>query len=106
MEGEGTGMEPLLLNERETDEGLLVSVCDADVLGETFENGEVSLTVDAAFYDGEEAGEDAVVASLARCSVANIVGSHSVALAVEHGFVEEEHVLDLEETRHAQLLWL
>ncbi|PSQ33651.1 DUF424 domain-containing protein, partial [Halobacteriales archaeon SW_10_68_16] len=29
----------MLLNERETDEGLLVSVCDADVLGENFENG-------------------------------------------------------------------
>jgi len=99
-------MVSLLLNERETDEGTLVSVCDADVLGETFENGEVSLTVDAAFYDGQEAEEDAVVESLARCSVANIVGTRSVDLAVEHGFVAEENVLDLGETRHAQLLWL
>ncbi|SFR89464.1 hypothetical protein SAMN05216559_0633 [Halomicrobium zhouii] len=96
----------MLLNERETDEGLLVSVCDPDVLGETFENGKVSLTVDEAFYDGEEADEQAVVDSLARCSVANLVGTDSVALAVEHGFVEEENVLDLEGTRHAQLLWM
>ena len=36
----------MLLNERDTDEGLLVSVCDPDVLGETFEDGDVSLTVD------------------------------------------------------------
>jgi hypothetical protein len=96
----------MLLNERETDEGLLVSVCDPDVLGETFENGKISLTVDEAFYDGEEADEQAVVDSLARCSVANLVGTDSVALAVEHGFVEEENVLDLEGTRHAQLLWM
>jgi len=96
----------MLLNERETDEGLLVSVCDPDVLGETFENGKISLTVDEAFYDGEEADEQAVVNSLARCSVANLVGTDSVALAVEHGFVEEENVLDLEGTRHAQLLWM
>jgi hypothetical protein len=99
-------MPDLLLNERETPKGRLVSVCDADLLGEEFENGEVSLTVDAAFYDGDTADEEAVVASLARCSVANIVGNRAVALAVEHGFVDEENVLDFDGARHAQLLWL
>jgi hypothetical protein len=96
----------MLLNERDTDEGLLVSVCDPDVLGETFEDGDVSLTVDEAFYDGPEADEEAVVDSLSRCSVANIVGADAVDLAVEHGFVDEENVLDIDGTRHAQLLWL
>jgi hypothetical protein len=99
-------MPSLLLNERETDEGLLVSVCDADIVGETFENGEVSLTVESGFYDGDEADEAAVVESLGRCAVANIVGTRSVGLALEHGFVDEENVLDLEGTRHAQLLWM
>jgi len=99
-------MPDLLLNERETGKGTLVSVCDADLLGEEFENGDVSLTVEADFYDGETAGEEAVVASLARCSVANIVGARAVDLAVEHGFVEEENVLEVGGTRHAQLLWL
>ncbi|WP_336001116.1 DUF424 domain-containing protein [Halorientalis halophila] len=94
----------MILNERDTEEGLLVSVCDPDVLGETFENGDVSLTVETDFYEGEEVDEDAVVDSLARCAVANIVGTHAVEVAIEHGFVEEGNVLDLGETRHAQLL--
>jgi hypothetical protein len=96
----------MILNERQTDEGLLVSVCDPDIMGETFENGEVSLTVDESFYDGEEATVDEVVESLANCSVANIVGDEAVDVAVENGFVDEENVLDLNGTRHAQLLWL
>jgi hypothetical protein len=96
----------LLLTERDTDEGLLVAVCDADVIGETFENGEVSLTVEEDFYGGSEAGEQAVVDSLARCSVANLVGTRAVGLAIEHGFVDEANVLDLDGTRHAQLLWM
>jgi hypothetical protein len=99
-------MPALLLNERDTEKGTLVSVCDADVMGETFENGDVSLTVDANFYDGEEADEEAVVTSLARCSVANIVGTRAVDLAIDHGFVDEENVLDFDGTRHAQLLWM
>ena len=96
----------LLLTRRDTDEGLLVSVCDADILGESFENGAVSLTVEEEFYGGEEASEGEVVDSLARCSTANIVGTEAVSLAVEHGFIEEENVLDLDGTRHAQLLWM
>jgi hypothetical protein len=96
----------LLVNERDTQKGLLVSVCDADVMGETFENGKVSLTVDEDFYDGETADEEAVVQSLSRCSVANLVGTRAVGLAIDHGFVDEENVLDFEGTRHAQLLWM
>jgi len=96
----------MILNERETDEGLLVSVCDAEVMGETFEDGPVSLTVSEEFYGGDTVSESEVVDSLARCSVANIVGEDSVDVAVEHGFVDEENVLDVDGTRHAQLLWL
>jgi hypothetical protein len=96
----------MILNERETDEGTLVSVCDPDIMGETFENGDVSLTVDEEFYDGEEVDEQAVVDSLARCSVANLVGTETVSVAIEHGFVDEENVLEIGGTRHAQLLWM
>ncbi|PSQ31862.1 DUF424 domain-containing protein [Halobacteriales archaeon QS_9_67_15] len=96
----------MLLNERDTDEGLLVSVCDPEDLGETFENGDVSLTVEPSFYDGAEATEEEIIDSLSRCSTANIVGTEAVALAVEHGFVEEKNVLELDGTRHAQLIWM
>ena len=103
-------MTDLVLTERRTDEGLLVSVCDEDVIGETFENGEVTLTVEEAFYRGEgaEAGvaEERVVESLSACVTANLVGTRTVELAIEHGFVDEANVLDLEGTRHAQLVWL
>jgi len=94
------------LAERDTDEGLLVAVCDDGLLGETFGDGDVSLTVTEEFYGGDAADDDAVVAALARADVANIVGREAVALAVEHGFVDPEHVLDVGGTRHAQLVRL
>ncbi|EMA46471.1 DUF424 domain-containing protein [Halobiforma nitratireducens] len=96
----------MIVNERETEEGLLVAVCDADVLGETFESGEISLTVTEEFYGGDEVDERAVVESLARADVANIVGTRAVELAVEEGFVDEANVLEVGSTRHAQLLRL
>ena len=99
-------MTALLLRERSTPEGLLVSVCDADILGETFEDGSLSLTVDPEFYDGEAVTEAEVAASLTEASVANLVGTEGVGAAIEAGFVDESNVLELEGTRHAQLLWM
>ena len=97
----------MLLRERETERGLLVSVCDPELLGETFEDGEISLTVEESFYGGEnavEADADAVVEGLRRASVANLVGEESVGVAVEAGIIDEATVLEVGETRHAQLL--
>ena len=99
----------MLLRERETAEGRLVSVCDPECLGETYEDGPVTLTVSEEFYGGDEAVEataEEVIAGLQRAQVANIVGTESVGVAVEAGLVDEETVLEFEETRHAQLLWL
>jgi hypothetical protein len=94
----------MLVTERDTPKGLLVSVCDPDVLGETFESGSVSLTVEEEFYDGDPHEPEAVVEVLARAQVANLVGTEAVELAIEHGFVERANVLDLEGTLHAQFL--
>ena len=96
----------MIVNERETQEGLLVAVCDDGLIGETFEEGDVSLTVTEEFYGGERVEEAAVVDSLARASVANIVGREAVELAIDEGFVEAGNVLEVESTRHAQVLRL
>lgn len=97
----------MLLRERETERGLLVSVCDPGLIGETFENGEISLTVTESFYGGDEAetvDADAVVAGLHRATVANLVGEECIDVAVEAGYIDEAAVIDVGGTRHAQLL--
>jgi len=96
----------MLVRERDTPEGLLVAVCDEECLGETYGDGEVSLTVTEEFYGGTEADRDEVVDSLTRASVANLVGERCVTVAIEAGLVDEECVLDLDGALHAQLLWL
>ncbi|ELY46741.1 DUF424 domain-containing protein [Natronorubrum sulfidifaciens] len=96
----------MIVNERQTPEGLLVAVCDEDVLGETFESEDVSLTVTEEFYGGETVDEGTVADSLARAAVANIVGREAVELAIAEGFIDEANVLEVGSTLHAQLLWM
>jgi hypothetical protein len=102
--GAGDDEAPFLLTERDTDEGRLVAVCDADILGDTFGNGSVSLTVNEEFYGGDRADEEAVVASLRGAQVANLVGERVVSVAVEAGIVDGDTVLEVGATRHAQLV--
>ncbi|MDY6819243.1 MAG: DUF424 domain-containing protein [Halobacteriales archaeon] len=96
----------MLVRERSTQQGLLVTACDRDILGETFEDGEVSITVTEEFYDGEVADRETVVTSLARAQVANIVGTRAVRIAIEAGIIEATNVLEIDTTRHAQLVRL
>lgn len=111
--GSGETTTTIVLRERETPEGTLVSVCDADCLGETYDNDQAKLEVDPEFYAGDDAEEvdsetdsEAVVERLHSAQVANIVGTVSVGVAIDAGLIDEETVLEFEETRHAQLLWL
>ncbi|WP_336035660.1 DUF424 domain-containing protein [Halobacterium yunchengense] len=96
----------MLVTERHTERGLLVTVCDPDVLGETFEHGDVEFTVEESFYDGDHHEREAVRDALARANVANLVGVDVVDLAVEEGYVDEANVLDLDGTVHAQFVRL
>jgi hypothetical protein len=96
----------MIRTERRTDRGLLVTVCDDGLVGESFADGEVSLDVTESFYGGETVAPDAAVDSLERATVANLVGEETVALAVENGFVDPANVLDIEGTPHAQYLRL
>ncbi|AEN04729.1 DUF424 domain-containing protein [Halolamina sp.] len=99
----------MLLRERETERGLLVSVCDDGLIGETFENGQLSITVNESFYGGDDAetvDADGVVAGLERASIANLVGEECVGIAVDAALIDEHAVIDVGGTRHAQLLRL
>jgi len=97
---------PMILSERDTPQGTLITVCDRPLLGETLENGDISLDVTESFYDGEPAEPEDVKPAIAAAGIANLVGTRAVELAVESGFVEEANVLDIDGERHAQILQL
>ncbi|MFB6243081.1 MAG: DUF424 domain-containing protein, partial [Halobaculum sp.] len=94
---------------RETAEGTLVAAADTDCLGETYADGAVSLTVSESFYAGEDAERvdaETAVERLAGADTANLVGEELVTTAVEAGVVDEAGVLEVDDTLHAQVVWL
>lgn len=81
----------------------LLAACDVDLLGKTFRSEGLKLQVLESFYKGEDADEDLLVNRLQVATVANLVGRRTVAIAIKHGFVDSECVLEIGGVPHAQM---
>ncbi len=83
---------------------VLVAACDKDILGKTIRHGELELEVKKTFYHEEECGVEELIAALKEATVANLMGNRVVDAAIEHGFVDEDNVRDINGIKHAQIV--
>ena len=81
----------------------LVAACDKDLLGKTFKEGELRLEV-TSFYEGEDADEEMLLNRLSCCTVANLVGKETVAIATEHNLISSDCVITIDGVPHVQLV--
>jgi len=81
----------------------LVAACDSDLLGKTFRGRGLTITISAGFYKGDDADEEMLVNRLEIATVANLVGKRTLEIAVRHGFVDPDCVLDIGGVPHAQM---
>jgi len=69
--------------------GLLIAVCDSDLLGKKFEEGKLQLDLTSDFYKGQEMDELRVQELMKSARVGNIVGKKSTTLAKKLGLIEK-----------------
>ncbi len=81
---------------------VVVAACDAELLGETFEEGEMVLKV-TSFYDGFACSEEELVVNLRAATSANLVGKKVIEAAVSAGFIDENCIIVIGGVPHAQL---
>ena len=84
---------------------VLVVVCDPELLGKKFRQGELMLEVKESFYRGDEASIEDCMAALREATIANLVGS-IVGHAVKAGLIGRANVLKIQNVPHAQLVRL
>ncbi|WP_456329040.1 DUF424 domain-containing protein [Archaeoglobus sp.] len=83
---------------------VLVAVCDSDIVGRTFREGDLKLEVKESFYGEEEVGEEEVKRALRNATIANITGNKAVNLAVRIGIIDKNRILYIEGCPHAQMV--
>ncbi len=84
------------------DEGV-VSLCDSDIIGKTFEEGDLQLHVLERFYKGEEATREEIVTALVDSKISNIVGKESVQLAIDEGLITKQSIKTVDGVPHVQI---
>ncbi|MCW8965223.1 MAG: DUF424 family protein [Candidatus Pacearchaeota archaeon] len=78
----------------------VVAVCDSDLLGKYFEEGDLQLDVKESFYKGEEVSYDEAVKIISNMAnedaTFNIVGKESVRAGIEAGIISKEDVKEIQ----------
>lgn len=83
---------------------VMVAVCDEELIGRDFREGELKIEIREEFYGTESVSEDEVKRALRQATIANISGEKAVKLAISMGIVDEKRVLKIGECWHAQMV--
>ncbi len=81
-----------------------MAVCDNDIIGKRFKEGELVLKLDEGFYKGEDVWDEEVKAALSDATIANIAGEKSIACAVECGCIDPDNIIFIQGIPHAQMV--
>ena len=91
---------------RKIGNNVLLSICDAEVLGKTLREGKIVFQVTEEFYKGAEVELEEAIAMIENSTIVNMVGKNVVQKAVERGYVHPEAILNIEGVPHAQIVKL
>ena len=83
---------------------IILAACDEEVIGKTFKGDGMRITVSEDFYNGELVPEEVFIERMRSVTIMNLVGERTIALAVDNGHVYENCVLQIGETKHAQVV--
>ena len=85
---------------------VLVAVCDSELIGKTFKEGDLKIEIKESFYGDKDVGEEEVKRALRMPTIANITGKRAVELAIKLGIIDKENVLKIGDCWHAQMVVL
>ena len=87
---------------------LIVAICDSDILGKKFEEGNMQLDVGERFYKGEELKKEEIITLLKKYSKEDatfiIAGKESINAAIDLGIIDKNAVKKIAGIPHALVL--
>jgi hypothetical protein len=81
----------------------ILAICDKELLGRTFEWGDVGFLVSRGFYGGEEVPTDLMIRTALQCTSINAIGSACIHALVEAGIVDREAIVYINDVPHCQV---
>jgi len=83
---------------------VLLAVCDAEILGKTLKDSNITFEVNEKFYKGYKTSVDEAIDLIEESTIVNLVGTNIVRRAIERGYVHPEAVIEICGIPHAQIV--
>jgi len=80
-----------------------LAVCDEELLGRVFREGEVVLNVSEGYYGGGRCGKEELREMLQEADIISLVGEGCISLAVDEGLAEWRFVRRVEGVPHLNI---
>lgn len=81
---------------------IVLAAADRKVLNRDLREGIMHLKVYEEFYGSITVSDETFLDSLRICTIANLVGDHTVNLAIRENFINRDNVITIQGVPHAQ----
>ena len=92
------------LNQMQREGEYIVAICDQNIIGQFFEEGDRCIHVNEKFYKGELVTVEEGLAAMEQATIANIVGECIVEKALEAQLIHERGIIRIQNVPHAQVV--
>lgn len=79
----------------------VVAICDDDLLGKKFSEGDLNLIVSNEFYGGEKKDENYIKNVLLKADNINLVGKECVELAIKLKIIDKKNIIKIKNIPYA-----
>ncbi len=80
----------------------IVAICDENILGKKFEDGDVCLEVKRDFYNGNLINADEALKLMEDGDILNLCGEECINLAIKNSIINKNNILRINGVPHAQ----
>ena len=83
---------------------VIIAMCDAEVVGKTFRQGQLKLHVNSEFYDGSRLSLEQGFAQIDQATIINLTGAKVVERGIKEGVVHRDAIIRISGVPHA--MWV
>jgi len=93
----------IVAKKHELERTIVLGVCDKELLGKEFEEGELCFTVSKRFFGESEVTTEELIELFEEADSINLFGNKCVSIAKEQGLINENKVISISGIKHVQI---
>ncbi len=83
---------------------VLLAISDSAIVGKTFEDGEISVTISEDFYADSRCDDKKAIDLVKSSTIVNAIGNQIVNLLIREKFIDKTNILVISGVPHAQIV--